>query len=124
MTRSSPNNYLEDKTKAQRDLASWRAFVERQIRGTQPKQRKSHGSLWDLQKGRCWICGLPMTRQNVSRDHLHPKSRGGKNVANNILLAHKACNSRRRNEGIYTRAEALAMLAAKVKALANDKAAT
>lgn len=65
-----------------------------------------------------------MTRQNVSRDHLHPKSRGGKNVANNILLAHKACNSRRRNEGIYTRAEALAMLAAKVKALANDKAAT
>src|SRR5262249_55404933 len=96
--------------KAQQDLAEWRAFVEKQIRGTNPVQKR-HPSLWALQKGLCWLCGLPLDRRFISRDHLRPVSRGGRGPANNNLLAHRSCNAKRGNKDIYTREEALAHLA-------------
>lgn len=117
-----PNHYVEEKTKAQKDLAQWRAFLEQQIRA-KPSRKKttrtprgrgqpqtSWQDLWELQKGRCWICGKALERSFVSRDHLHPVSRGGKNRPNNILLAHRICNGKRGNKGSYTREEALAIL--------------
>lgn len=37
-------------------------------------------------------------KKGPSRDHLIPKSRGGKGLAENILLAHRICNSSRGNK--------------------------
>jgi 5-methylcytosine-specific restriction endonuclease McrA len=46
---------------------------------------------------RCWLCGLPVTRRRASRDHVIPRSKGGKNRASNLRLAHRRCNQRRGN---------------------------
>lgn len=44
----------------------------------------------------CGICKLPITRKDqLSIDHIHPKSLGGKNHRNNYQPAHAKCNSRR-----------------------------
>lgn len=59
-------------------------------------------TLWIKQRGLCWICGRPMNRFGASddplgpsRDHLLPRSRGGRSATCNYLLAHRKCNSNR-----------------------------
>ena len=50
--------------------------------------------LWKKQDGRCWYCcGTLLPRFN--RDHIHPRSRGGKNVASNYCLACESCNQKK-----------------------------
>lgn len=58
--------------------------------------------LWDLQNGLCWICHAPLdlslewpNPKFVTGDHLRPKSKGGKGLHNNQLLAHSECNHKR-----------------------------
>lgn len=59
--------------------------------------------LWKQQKGLCWLCMEPMIPflrlhpLAASLDHLMPKSKGGANRIGNYLLAHRDCNSNRRN---------------------------
>lgn len=52
---------------------------------------------------RCWLCGLPVTRRRATRDHVIPRSKGGKNRASNLRLAHRRCNQRRGNGEAITR---------------------
>lgn len=53
--------------------------------------------LWELQRGRCYLCGKKMRRVRHTRpevasdDHVMPKRLGGTRL-NNILLAHRRCN--------------------------------
>lgn len=63
--------------------------------------------LFIAQKGLCFHCDKPMLmhparkkksgsyNEGWTREHVFPKSRGGKN-AGNIVLAHLTCNSKRR----------------------------
>lgn len=46
-------------------------------------------------KNLCHICGLKVLLSEASRDHVQPRSKGGKTSANNLALAHKACNNAR-----------------------------
>jgi hypothetical protein len=46
---------------------------------------------------RCYYCGVRLTKDNYSIDHLFPKSRGGKNEANNKKACCKECNSEKGN---------------------------
>ena len=52
--------------------------------------------------GDCWICLFPLgTRHDhkeleKSRDHVTPRVHGGGNTLGNIRMAHKWCNSHRR----------------------------
>lgn len=55
----------------------------------------------------CWICSYPIDLslprdhdESATIDHRHPYSRGGSNRLNNLRLAHKCCNERRRNPDI------------------------
>ena len=44
----------------------------------------------------CPYCGAPMTlvgKRGASRDHLHPKSRGGRFLAGNRLIVCRKCNT-------------------------------
>lgn len=70
--------------------------------------------LWDKQDGRCWYCGegvscdhLLEERPNGSRedpegrvmpqiDHQHPRSRGGRSSADNLVLACVRCNQEKK----------------------------
>jgi hypothetical protein len=44
------------------------------------------------QKGLCWFCNEKMG-YDCTREHLHPKARGGTNAMSNIRAAHGDCNS-------------------------------
>lgn len=60
--------------------------------------------IWTLQKGLCWICMEPMIPYlrhhplSASFDHIIPLSKGGYSGERNYLLAHRDCNSARKNE--------------------------
>lgn len=40
----------------------------------------------------CFFCGLPMTEEEATIEHLVPLSRRGPNTDENLALAHKTCN--------------------------------
>lgn len=54
------------------------------------------------QKGKCWWCGKPFvkgdTRLCQSVDHIIPLKRGGTNNPSNIVLAHRSCNSSKKDK--------------------------
>lgn len=54
----------------------------------------------------CVYCGKPLTRREVTRDHVIPESRGGSNERYNIAPACADCNS---EKGSLTAAEYLAV---------------
>lgn len=71
-----------------------------------PQRRDElRAKLFELQNGRCHLCGRPMTLERPERtrapksfasfDHLTPKSEGGTSYYTNLKLAHRSCNSRR-----------------------------
>jgi 5-methylcytosine-specific restriction endonuclease McrA len=54
--------------------------------------------LLDTQK-KCHICGKRFTKKDpATLDHVIPISNGGRHEASNIALAHKSCNSRKRDK--------------------------
>lgn len=58
---------------------------------------------------RCWMCTCLLTRGTASVDHLQPKSKGGKDRADNYRLACKPCNSARGNK-VLPKRKRLALL--------------
>jgi 5-methylcytosine-specific restriction endonuclease McrA len=48
-------------------------------------------------KFRCQYCGEKYTAQQLTLDHIFPRSRGGENSPVNIVTACTACNSRKAN---------------------------
>lgn len=67
---------------------------DRAQRGTQVvpvnRERVAERDGW-----RCAICGGGVTRANWSLDHVMPLSKGGPHTYENVVLAHRSCNSRR-----------------------------
>lgn len=62
--------------------------------------------LWETQEGKCFHCGEPMvfTRNGAyglpkatlaTREHLYPHRTSGRDLHNNIVLAHAKCNHAR-----------------------------
>jgi hypothetical protein len=49
---------------------------------------------------RCWMCHCALTRGTATVDHLQPRSKGGKDRADNYSLACQPCNGRRGNATI------------------------
>jgi hypothetical protein len=61
-------------------------------------------ALFEVQEGKCFHCDKPMmllaqggTPKTVfaTKEHVHPRGNGGWGMANNIVLAHYACNHKR-----------------------------
>ncbi|MES5483606.1 HNH endonuclease [Bradyrhizobium sp. INPA03-11B] len=44
------------------------------------------------QSGRCIYCKMPITQDQATADHLHPRSRGGRHTRSNIVAACWPCN--------------------------------
>ncbi len=53
--------------------------------------RRERQSLFDKQKGICWLCKCPMTLEESSIDHVIPQKFGGQSGPK--MGAHKICNS-------------------------------
>ena len=48
--------------------------------------------LWNIYNRKCGICGRFMRLQDVTLDHIYPKSLGGINHKDNFQPAHRICN--------------------------------
>ena len=49
----------------------------------------------------CYLCGQEIRSvRQLSQDHVVSKSRGGKTIDSNILIAHVSCNNRKGNMSI------------------------
>lgn len=53
--------------------------------------------IWERDKGCCWICGRAVPFEEMTLDHVVPKSKGGKNDVGNLRAAHGPCNNERGN---------------------------
>jgi hypothetical protein len=51
--------------------------------------------VWRRDNAICSLCGFYCPLEEASRDHVRPRSGGGKTEWGNIRLAHKRCNSRK-----------------------------
>jgi 5-methylcytosine-specific restriction endonuclease McrA len=48
----------------------------------------------------CWWCGQPPRPDDpLTADHLVPRARGGRSTEDNLVAAHRSCNSRRGKGG-------------------------
>lgn len=58
----------------------------------------------ELQQGRCFYCGIEMdldgsnAKYSASIEHMIPMSQGGLNVAENIVMSCRSCNSAKRSK--------------------------
>jgi 5-methylcytosine-specific restriction endonuclease McrA len=57
-----------------------------------PKALSKLQKLLFLQHNLCFFCGQSLTAADASIEHLNPKSRGGKNTEDNVVVCHKSLN--------------------------------
>ncbi|SMF01177.1 5-methylcytosine-specific restriction endonuclease McrA [Alteromonadaceae bacterium Bs31] len=55
----------------------------------------SNPALFSRDKCQCMYCGLYVDVEDLSRDHVHPSSRGGADKWENVVAACKRCNQRK-----------------------------
>jgi 5-methylcytosine-specific restriction endonuclease McrA len=77
-------------------------------RRTRPLSRKSNphysmNKLYRRDKGVCYLCEKPVRREEASKDHVVPKSKGGLNTKNNLALTHNYCNWRKGNDRAWVK---------------------
>lgn len=49
----------------------------------------------------CWYCGKELPPSELTIDHVFPRSKGGKNNMDNIIMACKSCNSSKGNMDLF-----------------------
>lgn len=49
----------------------------------------------------CWYCGLVMEPSKLTKDHVSPRSKGGDNDMDNIIMVCKTCNSSKGNMDLF-----------------------
>jgi 5-methylcytosine-specific restriction endonuclease McrA len=73
---------------------------EEAIRRERQKAKELKKSRWWqnlIQKASCYYCGLHLTKQDVTMDHVVPISRGGRSTQGNLVPACKLCNEQKRS---------------------------
>ncbi len=78
-------------------------FVSDRFKALKSGEATMSGTIREWQKEQelpraCVYCG---TDTNLQADHLVPRSRGGKDSADNMVLACGSCNASRNNRGIF-----------------------
>jgi hypothetical protein len=64
------------------------------------KNEKLRLMVWGRSGGYCWICRDPLSFEEMTLDHVTPKSKGGRRTYANLRAAHGTCNSRRGNRDL------------------------
>lgn len=59
------------------------------------KGRKLFMRKWRMQRGCCALCGQPFAPEQMTRDHIVPRSKGGATCWDNIQLACAPCNEQK-----------------------------
>lgn len=53
------------------------------------------------QNNYCWYCGTEMEPSKLTKDHVFPRSKGGDNDMDNIIMVCKTCNSSKGNMDLF-----------------------
>jgi hypothetical protein len=53
------------------------------------------------QNNYCWYCGKEMESSKLTKDHVFPRSKGGDNDMDNIIMVCKTCNSSKGNLDLF-----------------------
>lgn len=48
----------------------------------------------------CWVCGLHVTREAATLEHIQPLSEGGNSHIENLAISHEVCNGQRHASGV------------------------
>lgn len=64
-------------------------------RAVDPTPALTNSALFARDQHLCMYCGESFPRQHLTRDHVHPVSRGGVDTWENVVAACFACNSRK-----------------------------
>lgn len=83
------------------------------------KASKLRAKLLERDGDECWFCGHTMG-EDITVEHLVPKSKGGRNMLANYSLAHAACNHRAADMPLIQKIELRASLRGAVKQLADS----
>lgn len=60
----------------------------------------SRENLYIRDKGRCQYCRTPVKREDLTYDHVVPRSKGGKTTWENIVLACEKCNRKKADKSL------------------------
>jgi len=68
------------------------------------KQYKRHKAKLMRKHKNCHYCGIPLTKENRTIDHVIPQSMLGigKHAANNLVLACRPCNSKKGSKLVFS----------------------
>ncbi|MEH6585034.1 MAG: HNH endonuclease signature motif containing protein [Halioglobus sp.] len=63
------------------------------------ERKGASDELWKKSTGLCALCNQPLgsSAEQIAADHRDAESHGGKTILSNLYLAHKSCNSSRKN---------------------------
>lgn len=84
-------------TPSRTDLQWPSVVVEKKMYRTFGEARLSNLALYYRDHGRCQYCETSLTYQNVTRDHVTPRSKGGPDDWHNVVAACKHCNAKKDN---------------------------
>lgn len=71
-------------------LNAFNGFVRREV-------RFSRRNIFERDKNKCQYCGRPFPKPDLTIDHVVPRSRGGRDTWENLVLACVPCNVRKGN---------------------------
>lgn len=57
-------------------------------------------NLWRRDKRRCQFCGKEPCGDDITMDHIHPKSKGGESIFENCVLCCTECNLKKGNKSL------------------------
>ena len=62
---------------------------------TTQNYRRKLGKVRHRDGNRCQLCGKTKNQSTMNLDHIIPKSKGGSNFIENLVLSHDTCNRRK-----------------------------
>lgn len=78
----------------------YEAASKKHIAQERKKARELKKTRWwldQVNRGLCYYCGEKVERDDVTMDHKIPVAKGGKSTKSNVVLACKACNTKKKS---------------------------
>lgn len=60
----------------------------------------AHRNIWVREGGKCAYCGKVITLRQVTKDHVHPRSKGGPDTLLNVVAACETCNAKKADRSL------------------------
>lgn len=89
--RAQQNEYARNNRQVWNDARRRRRARLRSV----PVEKFKSAEIYERDNWTCLLCGLPVTKQTASLDHIIPLAAGGPHTRANVQTAHRVCNSKK-----------------------------